>query len=90
MRDRLASARTPRGHANTPDLIPANARANGSTILLRPSVDECDVGLLYVAARELGSQLAVSFVILGHHDQAAGFFVEAMHNARAQLSANAR
>ena len=59
-------------------------------VLCRPAVHQRDILLLYLASGELRPQLAMGDIVLGHDDQAAGFFVESMNNARPQLTADIR
>ena len=42
------------------------------------------------ALRELQGKFAMGNVILGNDDKPAGLFVQAVHNARAQLASNLR
>src|SRR5437764_5107443 len=53
MRNRLSPGRSSRGHADAPHSIAADARVNGAAILLRPTMDQCDVGFLDLAPGEL-------------------------------------
>ncbi len=54
------------------------------------TVDQRDVCLLDLASGELRGQLAMGGVVFGDHDEAAGFFVEAVDDAGAQLAADLR
>src|SRR5579863_6134651 len=78
VRDGFATAGSARGHADAAHRIAADRRRNGSAIFLRPAMDESEVRLLDLALGELGGQLAVGVVTLRDHDEAAGFFVEAV------------
>src|SRR6185503_8144943 len=77
-------------HAGTPHRIAANAAADGPVVLLEPAMHQHDVFLFYLAAYELTGQPAMCFVALGHHQQAAGGLVQAMHDSGTQLAADRR
>lgn len=51
-------------------------------------MDEGDVRFGDLAAGEHVAEFAVSAVILGHEDDAAGLLVEAMDDARAEVAAD--
>ena len=89
MRDRLPPAGQPCGHSNSPHRIAAYVFGDRSPLRLNPSVHQGHISLLHFATSKLCRQLAMRLIILGHHDQSAGLFVETMHNARPQLSADA-
>src|ERR671922_75581 len=73
------SAHSTGGHPSTSNSVAADAGLNRPVILLQPSMHEGNVGLLRAPLRKFESQLAVGLVILGHHDEPAGVFVQAMH-----------
>src|SRR5579883_2773467 len=86
MRDRFPPARSPRRHAHPPHAVPADALADRPPLRLHPSVHQRHIRLLYLALGELRCQLAVRLVVLRHHHQPAGLFVQPMHDPRPQLS----
>ncbi len=49
-----------------------------------------DVALVYAAALKLPLQGHQGLVVFGHHQEARGVFVEAMHDARSPLAADAQ
>ena len=54
------------------------------------SLHQRNIGLLDLAAGEELRQSRVRAVVLGHHDQPAGLFIEPMHDAGAQVAAGRR
>jgi hypothetical protein len=75
------------GHPGPSHAISADFALNRSALPLNGAVDERDVRLAGLPAGELGSQLPMRMVVLGDNHQAAGRFVQAMHDARAEFSA---
>src|SRR5581483_8662801 len=86
MGNSFATAFAARGHAGPANAIAANAGGNRPSILLHGSVNQGNVGFVYLATAELRSELAVRDFILGHNNEATGFFVEAMNDSRAQFA----
>src|SRR5437588_12964327 len=71
------SAHPPSRHAGASNPIAANTGPNCSVVLLQPSMHQRNVCLLRAPLRKLESQLAMGFVILGHHDEPAGAWMVA-------------
>src|SRR5207247_9737728 len=90
MRDCLAAPTSTGGHANPADGIAADRTRNGAAIFHRPSVNQGDVRLLHPASGKFSRQLAMSSVVLLDHNEPAGFLVEAMNDAGAELAADRR
>ena len=90
VRDGFAASRAARGHPDAADRVAADRRVDGSAIFLRPAVHQRDISLLHFALGKLLGQLAMRFVVFRYDDQSAGFFVEAVDDARPQLPAHGR
>src|SRR4051812_4097672 len=80
--DGLASTGAARGHANTANRITADRARNGPFVTLYPAMDQGDVCLAYPSAGKLRRQFAMGDVIFCDNNQAAGFFIEAVHDSR--------
>src|SRR4030088_3196965 len=76
MRDRLSPSRDPRRHSDSPHRIAADAFRDRPPFRLQPPMDQRNVSLLHLATGELCSQLPMRFIVLCHHDQTAGLFVQ--------------
>src|SRR5579863_9364902 len=88
VRDGVAAAGATRGHAGAAYAVAADAGGNCSAIFLQRSVHESNVSFLDFAAGKLGSQLAMGFIVFRHDDQAAGFLIETVDNARTHFSSD--
>jgi hypothetical protein len=88
--DRIASCGTAGCHSVAADTIATYRQVDGSGLFFWPSVDQCPVIFFHFPASELGTEVAVRSVILGYQDQAAGFAIKAMHDARSKLSPQLR
>src|SRR5581483_32826 len=86
MGNSFASALAARGHTGPANAIAADAAGYRPTILLHGSVNQGNIGFVYLATAELSSEFAMCHFILGHNNEAAGFFVEAMNDSRAQFA----
>src|SRR5437660_19639 len=53
-------------------------------------MDQRHISLLHFAAGKLRRQLPMRLIVLCHHDQSAGFFVQPVHDSGAQLSPHGR
>ena len=94
LQDAVAGARRP------PDIIvdrhPLAVRRmtgycgpNFSFVPLHFAADDGVIGLIHCPSGELGGESQVGVVVFGHDQAAAGFFVQAMHDARAGHAADA-
>src|SRR5205814_8633295 len=82
----LSTAATPGSHADAADRIALNRAVDCAAVVFQPAVYECDVGFPDSPAGKLSRQRSMSHVVLGHHDQAAGVLVQAMHDPGPQLA----
>ena len=67
-----------------------NGCVNHARLLLHHARHNGVIVLFHRALAQLRAQRLVRFVILGYHQQAAGVFVQSMHDARAHFAADAR
>src|ERR1700730_6657490 len=84
------STRPPRSHASAPRPVTADAAADRRPVLLQPALYQREVPFLDLPPDELAGQPAMRFVALGHHNQTASGFVQAMHDPGTQLAAERR
>ncbi len=90
MRYRVAATVAPRRHARAALGVAADGALNRAAILLRPAVDERDIGLMHLSRAELLREAAMRFIVFRHHHQPTGRAVEAMHDPGTKFAADCR
>jgi len=88
--DSFAASGAAGSHADASNSVATNGGGDGAGVAFKMTVDERDVSLFDAAGGELRGQLPMSGIVLRHHDESAGSFVEAMDDAWSQLAANLR
>src|SRR5581483_900698 len=79
--DRLAAAMATSTHACSSHWIAADWTTDSTPILLHKAMYQGNVSLLCRSIGKLCGQAAVRGIVLGHHQQAAGFPIQAMDDA---------
>src|SRR5437588_4909248 len=87
MRDRLTSSDAASRHAMATAAVASNRSVNGPLVALGPAMYQRDIFFLQRARRKLLRQLAMRFIALGDDDEAAGVFVQSVHDSRPQIAA---
>ncbi len=86
--ERRPAGRKPGCHPSPPDGIASDGRCHGAGLGFHPAVNEGQVYFFDLPALELRGQSLVGEVRAGDHQNAARFFIEAMHDARTQIAAD--
>jgi hypothetical protein len=78
------------GHAGAADEVAGDGEADGGVVFFDMAVEEGDVSFGDLTAGEHVAEFAVSAVVFGDEDEAAGELVEAMDDAGAEVAADVR
>ena len=84
---RFAPVVQARGHSSAANGITRNRLDNSSSFAAHTALNQGKISLLHRTPGELRGQCAMGRIRAGHEQHAAGYAVEAMHDARAQIAA---